>query len=126
GTNGSRMKSGLQVSGYRDNRHALDIDPQNPSTVYLGTSRGVFKTTNGGATWQAMNSGLSATDVIALAIDPRDSGILYAVTDASPCGVGCELQVNPVFRSTDGGPGWRVLSSVQPEWRVNTLLMVPE
>ena len=34
---------------------ALAIDPQNPSTVYAVTFAGVFKSTNGGASWRAAN-----------------------------------------------------------------------
>ena len=48
---------------------ALAVDPQNPSTVYAGTAGGgVFKSTNGGASWSAANSGL--INVYAVAVDP--------------------------------------------------------
>ena len=51
---------------------ALAIDPQTPSTVYAGTDAGgVYKSTNGGATWSAINSGLTTTNVPAVAIDPQ-------------------------------------------------------
>ena len=42
--------------------HALAIDPATPSTLYAGTyGGGVFKSTNGGAAWSAVNTGLTAT-----------------------------------------------------------------
>ena len=52
---------------------ALAIDPQTPTTVYAAATfgshalkSGVFKSTNGGAEWRAVNSGLglnsSSTD----------------------------------------------------------------
>src|SRR3989442_1489791 len=38
---------------------ALAIDPQTPTTLYAGTSgSGVFKSTDGGASWSAVNTGL--------------------------------------------------------------------
>ena len=38
---------------------ALAIDPTTPSTLYAGTDGGgVFKSTNGGAAWSAVNTGL--------------------------------------------------------------------
>src|SRR2546430_6969673 len=38
-------------------RSALAIDPQTPSTLYAGTSgRGVFQSTDGGASWRAIRS----------------------------------------------------------------------
>lgn len=75
---------------------ALVIDPQNPSTLYAGTSGmgsdgscdtpcsgfhdGVFKSTDAGTTWTAVNSGLTTTHVASLAIDPQNPSRLYAGT----------------------------------------------
>ena len=60
---------------------ALAIDPRTPSTLYAGTQGGgVFKSTNGGANWQAVNAGLNSTAVYALAIDPATPSTLYAGT----------------------------------------------
>jgi hypothetical protein len=48
---------------------ALAIDPNTPSTLYAGTFvDGVFKSTDAGSTWNALNSGVRT--VYALAIDP--------------------------------------------------------
>ncbi|MDQ3815300.1 MAG: SBBP repeat-containing protein, partial [Armatimonadota bacterium] len=59
------------------------VDPINPATVYVGSEQatgdpvnGVYKTTNGGTNWS--KTGLSGTDVLALAIDPKAPSILYA------------------------------------------------
>ena len=60
---------------------ALAIDPATPSTLYAGTDGGgVFKSTNGGAAWSAVNIGLTNTYVDALAIDPATPSTLYAGT----------------------------------------------
>jgi hypothetical protein len=54
------------------------IDPTSPTTLYAGTyGGGVFKSTNGGTTWSAFNTGLTNLDVYALAIN---STMLYAGT----------------------------------------------
>jgi len=37
---------------------ALAINPSTPSTIYAGTNDGVFKSTSGGASWTAANTGL--------------------------------------------------------------------
>ncbi|MBO9336017.1 MAG: hypothetical protein J7455_15175 [Roseiflexus sp.] len=50
----------------------------NPNTLYAGTyGGGVFKSTDGGATWSAVNMGLTTSRVHALAMD---STMLYAGT----------------------------------------------
>jgi len=59
---------------------ALAIDPQRPTTLYAGTDGGVYKSTDGGANWQAINTGLTNLGVNALAIDPRTPTTLYAGT----------------------------------------------
>jgi photosystem II stability/assembly factor-like uncharacterized protein len=72
------------------------VDPSHPGTVYAGTLHGyVFKSTNGGASWAAMSSGIrDAFELFALAVDPSNGSTLYAGTGAG------------VFKSTDGAISW--------------------
>src|SRR5207237_7051189 len=59
----------------------LTIVPSTPATLYAGTDDGgMFKSTNGGVSWTAVNSGLTNTSVYALAIDPSTPATLYAGT----------------------------------------------
>ena len=53
-----------------------------PTTLYAGTAGGgVFKSTNGGGNWSAVNTGLTCySSVYALAIDPATPTTLYAGT----------------------------------------------
>jgi hypothetical protein len=75
---------------------ALAVNPTNPSILYAGTfSDGVFKSTDGGGNWNAINVGLKATSVSALVIDPTNPSILYAGTFD-----------RGVFKSTNGGDSW--------------------
>jgi photosystem II stability/assembly factor-like uncharacterized protein len=74
--------------------HRLIVDPTNPATLYLGVDfDGVFKTTDGGLTWNQVYS--ENTSIEALAIDPKNPKNIYLAT--SP--------VN-LFKSTDGGATW--------------------
>jgi len=74
---------------------ALAIDPVVPTIAFTGTTgSGVLKTTDGGANWTTVNSGLPTNNVLALAIDPATPSTLYAGTDAG------------IFKSTDGGQSW--------------------
>src|SRR3990172_1379641 len=83
---------------------SLAADPSNPGIVYAGTYNGVYKTTNGGATWKVMNSGLTTINstklVAALAIDPTASSTVYA-----------GLAGDGVYRSTNGGVSWSAVNT---------------
>jgi photosystem II stability/assembly factor-like uncharacterized protein len=71
---------------------AMAVDPLNPSTIYA-VAGGIFNSTDAGASWSTMNSGLPNGVLNALAIDPLNSGTVYATG-------------NGVFKSTDGGTSW--------------------
>src|SRR5262245_4871602 len=64
------------------NIQRLLVDPQDPDTLYALAGGAIFKTANGASTWSLTISGLPSARVNALAIDPRKSGILYALTSA--------------------------------------------
>jgi hypothetical protein len=59
---------------------AFAIDPMDSKTVYVATSSGVFKSTNGGERWVAFNAGLTNSFVRALVIDPTVPKRIYAGT----------------------------------------------
>ena len=63
---------------------ALAIDPTATATLYAGIiGGGVYKSTDGGQHWTAINTGLTNTHVTALAIDPQTPTTLYAGTGGS-------------------------------------------
>ena len=75
---------------------ALAVDPENPKTVYAGTFRGVFKSTDGCRSWRAANAGLGKDPwVVALAVNPKEPATVYAGTVR-----------DGVFKSMDGGGNW--------------------
>src|SRR5213083_401702 len=52
-----------------------------PNTFYVGAAGGgVWKTTNGGITWQSVSEGLGSETVGDLAVAPSDSNILWVGT----------------------------------------------
>jgi photosystem II stability/assembly factor-like uncharacterized protein len=58
----------------------LAVDPGAPGVVYAGTSAGVFRSGDGGASWQRFGAGLDLFSVLALTFDPRSPATLYAST----------------------------------------------
>ena len=68
------------------------IDPTNPRTLYVGSEGGgVYKSSDGGDDWMAVNSGLDELTVEGLAMDPGNSSVLYA---SGP---------NGVYKTVSGG-----------------------
>jgi hypothetical protein len=75
---------------------AVAVDPNAAGTVYAGTAgKGVFKSTNGGATWLRANTGLGELYIEDLLVDPVTPDTVYA---ASPN--------QGVFKSIDGAAHW--------------------
>lgn len=75
---------------------ALVINPQNTQEMYAGTfGGGVYKTENGGATWQSASWGLIDGYIQSLAIDPKTPATVYA-----------GMYTYGVYKTTDGGATW--------------------
>ena len=94
---------------------ALVIDPAAPATLYAGTRNGVFKSTDGGGNWVAVNTGLrDMLPISALAIDPAMSTTLYAGSEWGG-----------VYKSTNGGGNWVAVNTGLPDYQVNDLAIDP-
>jgi len=68
------------------------------SVIYVATAGGgVYKSTDGGATWFRIVNGLYEWNISSLVMDPSDPGTLYAGTEN-----------NGLFKTNDGGLNWTV------------------
>ncbi|HUM02031.1 MAG TPA: PKD domain-containing protein [Thermoanaerobaculia bacterium] len=105
---------GVWTSGgpYVEYLMALAIDPSAPATLYAGTwGAGVFKSTNGGGSWTAINAGLTYPHVGALAIDPSAPATLYASNFHVYGGANAGVDGAGVFKSTNGGESWTAINA---------------
>jgi photosystem II stability/assembly factor-like uncharacterized protein len=77
----------------------ISISPADSNVVYIGTNGyGIYKTVDGGTTWELKNSGLTSTKIISLAISQWYDEIVFAGTDDEG-----------VFTTVDGGENWHNL-----------------
>src|SRR5579863_2234861 len=100
------------------------IDPRNSNVVWLasqgslfteggGGERGLYKTTDGGATWTRSLFINDTTGVTDIAFDPKNPDILYAGTYQRMRHVGQMIGGGPdggVFKTVDGGKNWKRLN----------------
>ncbi len=85
---------------------AMAVDPRNLDVVYAGAaSGGVWKTTNGGATWTPLTDDQPSLATGSLALDPSNPDTVYVGTgEANQCG-DCYYGAG-ILKSTDGGASW--------------------
>jgi len=110
----------------------IAIDPKNPDVVWVGTGEanifrssnagcGVFKTTDGGKTWQ--NMGLENTYTIPrIRINPVNTDIVYVAAS------GHEWTPNEergLYKTTDGGKTWTKILYLDNITGVNDLVLDP-
>jgi photosystem II stability/assembly factor-like uncharacterized protein len=75
---------------------ALTQAPSDPKTVIAGTLKGVFRSEDGGQTWNRITpeGSMDLHEVESIAIDPKDPRTIYAGTWHLP------------WKTTDGGANW--------------------
>jgi photosystem II stability/assembly factor-like uncharacterized protein len=115
--------------GLKESEHigTILIDPRDSDTVYLaaqgplwraGGDRGLYKTTDGGKTWQRILHVSDDTGVNEVHIDPRDPDVLYASAYQRRRRVWTLIDGGPesaIYKSTDAGKTWRKLTNGLPE-----------
>ena len=77
----------------------LTVHPTDPRIIYAGSDDGIFRSDNGGESFERLDSPMNDMDVWKIAVDPVDPDTIFAGTSPSA-----------LFRSKDGGRQWEKLS----------------
>jgi photosystem II stability/assembly factor-like uncharacterized protein len=94
---------------------AVAVCPANPNIVYLTRwGEGVYRSTNGGSSWQPCNGGLTDPWVYDLAVNPHNCNVVYAGTHATG-----------VLKTTDGGGSWQARNSGLGNLVMRSLAIAP-
>ncbi|MEM1201696.1 MAG: glycosyl hydrolase [Acidobacteriota bacterium] len=116
-------KKGLEASEHIGN---IVIDPRDSNVIYVasqgplwsaGGERGLYKSTDGGTTWDKILGGGEYTGVNEVKMDPRNPDVLYAATHQRFRNVAALMNGGPesgIHKSEDGGATWRELTTGLP------------
>lgn len=114
------LKDGQQIGG-------ISIDPTNENRVFVAvlghpygpnTERGVYRTTNGGKTWDRVLYKDDNTGAVQVTVDPKNPDIIYADLWAARQGPwengAWQGPESGLYKSTDGGSTWQKLTKGLP------------
>lgn len=108
---------------------AIRVHPRNPDIAFVAAvgqpfgpnpERGVFRTRDGGRSWQKVLYINERTGAVSLAMDPSDPDVLYAGAwraERKPWTIisGGPAQECGIYKTTDGGDTWNKLSRGLPQ-----------
>ena len=117
-----------QNMGLADTHHIgrVLIHPTDPNIVYVAaighlytfnTERGLFRTTDGGQTWEKVLYVNDRTGVIDVVMDPTNPDVLYATAwerSRKAWGHTAHGAGSGVYKSSDGGASWKILDNGLP------------
>ncbi len=111
----------------------VSIDPNNPAVVWVGTGEnnsqrsvgfgdGVYKSEDGGKSWE--NVGLESSEHIGkILIDPRDSNVVYVAAQGPLWNSGGD---RGLYKTVDGGDSWELVLEISENTGVTDIVFHPE
>jgi len=93
---------------------AMRVAPSDPEVIHASTFDVIYRTENGGNTWNNISSGLPNLFITAIEVDPQDSERIWV------CFSGYD-EDNKIYFSSNGGEDWENISGNLPNVPVNCL-----
>jgi len=113
GVRAENLPDRYPVAGH--NVHRVVMHPLDGRRLYRQCYSGTYRSDDGGATWTEITAGLPSDFGYALACDPADPEVVLQIPESSAhlrTAVDGRLRV---YRSEDGGRGWRSTSAGLPQ-----------
>ena len=121
--------------GLKNSEHISQIivDPKDPNIIYVGAygpvwseggERGVYKSIDGGTTWNCIKAISTYTGCNDMVMDPRDNRVLYAAFHQRIRKVFTYIGGGPesaIYKSTDAGTTWNKLEGGLPSGDVGRI-----
>ncbi|RNC84596.1 MAG: glycosyl hydrolase [Balneola sp.] len=124
-------------TGLKNSEHIgmIEIDPRDSDVVYVaavgplwseGGDRGLFKTTDGGETWENILEISEHTGINEIHLDPRNPDVIYATAHQRRRHVFTYISggsESAVYKSTDGGASFRKVMKGMPSGDIGRIGM---
>lgn len=94
--------------------NAIEIDRVNPDVVYAGTTKGLYRTSTKGDSWERIGQLITESFISSIVLHPSDPSVLYV---GGPGGV---------WKSTDGGTTWQTKNAGLGSLNIRSLAMEPK
>jgi photosystem II stability/assembly factor-like uncharacterized protein len=111
----------------------IQVHPTNPDLVYVAVlgnlfapnkERGVYRSSDGGKTWQNVHFLSDRTGAVDLTMDPKNPNTLIAAmwtTERKPWTINSGGPDSGMYRTTDGGSTWQRLANGLPKGRMGRI-----
>ena len=111
--------------------HAITYAPSNPNIAYLGVDTDtIWKSVDGGTTWQRKGKGINSNGIISIAVDPNNENRVFATgaqyTSLWKNSTNRSLMPLGIYRTLDGGENWSLVKrtfygSMSGDWGAITI-----
>ena len=82
----------------------FEVGDTDSNIVHVATKKGIFRSINRAQSWESVNTGLPLTDLLSLAVDPKDENVVLIGTRDQ--GVN-EAAGEGLYKTTDAGLMWK-------------------
>lgn len=94
--------------------NAIELDRANPTIVYAGTTKGLFRTTNKGEQWERIGQSLPDPFISSILLHPREPSQLYVGGSKG------------IWKSSDSGKTWQEMNQGIATRNIRALAMNPK
>ena len=102
--------------------HALAQDPEHPAVIYRQDHMGVYRTQNGGDSWERIQNGLPSRFGFPIAIAPKTKALFIVPLESDEYRMPPEGRLR-VYRSRNGGNSWEPLTRGLPQEHAYTAVL---
>jgi photosystem II stability/assembly factor-like uncharacterized protein len=100
----------IGLKGHVSVVNAIAIHSKDHNIVYIGTTIGPYRSTDGGESWMEIVHGMESVYIASITIDPQNPSTLYAGTTGG------------MYKSIDGGDRWQEINKGLFEEGANTAM----